>query len=144
MPDPKKLRAFQEEHSDDNPGPEDEVVHQEEVPAEEDISEESQNQRKMDPAVAYMELDQEAGAFSCGTCVFGMPMAEEKDSAACMHPQVRAQVSAKFGCCNFFAPVDDIGVVFPPQAGEKPEEEEEEPEEEPEEEEEEEPEDDED
>jgi len=61
--------------------------------------------------VGYMEIDADAGGFSCGTCRYVAPGPSE-DEGSCMHIQVRAPVSATHGCCNLFWP-DEGEVVFP-------------------------------
>ncbi len=129
MPIPKeKMRAFQEQQSDDNPDDLGGEVAQEEVPAEEDVSEEAQEQRKLDPQVAYMELKDEAGSFSCGTCISLQP-GESEGEGVCINALVRAKVSASHGCCNLWQPTSDVVVVFPHAEGEEDEEREEEEEE---------------
>lgn len=132
MPDPNKLKKFVDQDQDQEGGgggnPDDDFGQEELADPEDDTSEEAQNARKMNPQVAYMELSEEAGAFSCGTCTFGTPSLE-KDEGTCIHELVRATVSTKFGCCNFFHPAE-AEIVFPPHGGGGHEEEEEESEEE--------------
>ncbi len=129
--DAKKMRAFQQEQSD-NPGPDDDLgPGPDEVPAEEDVSEEAQEQRKLDPQVVYMELKDEAGSFSCGTCISLQP-GESEGEGVCINALVRAKVSATHGCCNLWQPTSDVVVVFPHAKGEEEEDHEDEEEEEPE------------
>jgi hypothetical protein len=122
MADPKKMKAFMDQQQDNpgNPDDEDDTGGEGAVD-ESDASEESQNQRKLAPDVVYMELKEDAGGFSCGTCSFLAP-SESDDQAACLHPQVRAMVSPTHGCCNYWAPTDDVTVTF--GQGAEPEEEE--------------------
>lgn len=70
--------------------------------------------RLKDPEVAYMELADAAGAFSCGNCVWaGEGIDDLPDAAECMNDVVMAPVSAKNGCCNFFEPADKDKLAFP-------------------------------
>lgn len=62
--------------------------------------------RLLDQKVGYMELAVEAKGFVCGGCAY----ADEK--ANCHNEAVRAPVSAKHGCCNFFHNEDQA--TFPP------------------------------
>lgn len=74
---------------------------------EDDMSEEAQTMRKLSPDVGYMELNEEAGAFSCGNCKY------TTQDSFCGQVSVRAYVSAPTGCCNKFSPATAL-VVFPP------------------------------
>lgn len=76
---------------------------------EDDMSEESQTARKLNPYVSYMELSEPAGAFSCGACKYATA------EGFCGHRDVRAYVSAENGCCSLFWP-SEAQVVFPPEA----------------------------
>lgn len=72
-----------------------------------DASEESQMKRKLSPMVGYMEISEDAGGFSCGNCKYATP------SGVCINAQVRAPVSAEYGCCNLFRPAK-ASITFPP------------------------------
>lgn len=50
-------------------------------------------------AVGYMELDDMAGAFSCGNCTWA-----RVEDEFCENPEVQTKVSADHGCCNLFYP----------------------------------------
>lgn len=77
-----------------------------------DMSEASQMQRKL--GSGYMELNEAAGAFSCGNCRFST------EEGVCLNMMIRAPVSAENGCCNYFEvkPETGIKVVFPMPEGE--------------------------
>lgn len=114
MVDPKKLKAFMNAPIPMLAPPLPPELSAEEAEEirealEDDMSEESQTARKLDCHVAYMELGESAGAFSCGTCKFSTP------EGFCGHRDVRAYVSAESGCCNMFWPAE-IQVVFPSES----------------------------
>jgi hypothetical protein len=72
------------------------------------VSDEAQKARLLCPSVNYVELVDQAGAFSCGTCRFAT------DDGVCLHEQVRAAVDRDHGCCCLFAPSDPSSQRFPP------------------------------
>jgi hypothetical protein len=51
-----------------------------------------------DKHVGYMEISAEAKGFACGDC------RSLNDKGFCENPDVKAFVSAKHGCCNYFYP----------------------------------------
>lgn len=75
---------------------------------EDDASETSKAARKM--TAGYMELKDDAGAFSCGNCRFAA------HDGVCTNMAVRAEVDPMHGCCNSFTPINQDLIVFPPQA----------------------------
>lgn len=62
--------------------------------------------RIADEHVGYMEISEEAKGFACGSC---RSLNEEE---FCENPDVKAYVSSKHGCCNYFYP-KAAKVVFP-------------------------------
>jgi hypothetical protein len=68
--------------------------------------------RIADKHVGYMEISEEAKGFVCGDC----RSIDQKDF--CVHPDVKAYVSAKHGCCNYFYP-KKAKVIFPKQVAEQ-------------------------
>jgi hypothetical protein len=125
--DPKKMHALvdQQHHQNDQHDGDDNQQHEDtdhpdhlhpNADTEDEVSEEAQNQRKMDPQVGYMELGEDAGGFSCGNCVSAQP-AESDGEATCINAMVRAKISTEHGCCNLWSPLSDIEVVFPPGLG---------------------------
>jgi len=79
-------------------------------------------------SVGYMELAEDAGAFSCGACKFVAPgqlpdgTSTPDGGPHCVHPSVRSPVSPAKGCCNLFFPADGWPVfqpddVSPPTVG---------------------------
>jgi hypothetical protein len=117
MGDPQKLKAFiDKDQQDESDGQGDQGDQGDGDPDDEqDTSEEAQNQRKMNPEVSYMELDQEAGAFACGECIHVHP-GEEDGEGSCIHKLVRAKVSTKNGSCDLYSPAE-ANIVFPPGEG---------------------------
>lgn len=62
--------------------------------------------RIADEHVGYMEISEEAKGFACGSC------RSLNEESFCENPDVKAYVSAKHGCCNYFYP-KAAKVVFP-------------------------------
>ncbi len=60
---------------------------------------EVQLERLQAPEINYMELNEKAGAFSCGKCIFA-----DRKRSYCTNQSVRAFVSATHGCCNLYQP----------------------------------------
>lgn len=56
--------------------------------------------------IGYMEISEEAKGFACGSC------RSLNEEGFCENPEVKAYVSAKHGCCNYFYP-KEAKVVFP-------------------------------
>ena len=48
--------------------------------------------------VGYMEISEEAKGFACGSC------RSPDEEGFCDNPDVKAYVSLKHGCCNYFYP----------------------------------------
>jgi len=113
MIDTKKLQAFLRHpflatELPPIPGLEDgdeEIIEQ---ALKDEMSDESQTARKLSPAVGYMELGEEAGAFACANCRF------ITEGGFCGHAMVRAYVNAENGSCDRFWPSGGH-VVFPPE-----------------------------
>lgn len=59
-----------------------------------------------DKHVGYMEISVTASGFACGDC------RSLNEEGFCQNPDVKAYVSAKHGCCNYFYP-KQAGVTFP-------------------------------
>lgn len=70
-------------------------------------ADESELSRLMCPRIGYMEISEDAGAFSCGACIF-----LDADNDRCRHVDVRTPVSPEYGCCSMYAPAH-AKIVFP-------------------------------
>jgi len=62
--------------------------------------------RIADKHVGYMEISEEAKGFACGSC----RSLNEEDF--CENSDVKAYVSSKHGCCNYFYP-KAAKIIFP-------------------------------
>ena len=79
-----------------------------------DLSEASQDLRKLQPNVSYVELSKPVGELACGQCMY-----LRSDGVFCAHAEVRGNVNAENGHCNYWKPEPEGEslVVFPPKPG---------------------------